>query len=134
MKKLLVLLVVATVLPSLMGCGCCRRLRDRLCRGAYCGATAAPLVAPPVMAAPPLACDPGCGYGSGIVDAGCGYNPGIQTYGYGGGLPINSGYNSGCTSCGGGYELPSYGGGYSDQSYLADPGSSSIDPGPAPAN
>lgn len=132
MKKILALLVVVVVLPSLTGCGCCRRLRDRLCRGAYCGAVAAPLVAPPVMATSPIACDPGCGYGGGIVDAGCGYSPGIQTYGYGGGLP----FDSGCTSCSGGYELPSYGfnGGYSDPGYSSGSGTSTIDPGPAPTN
>ncbi len=126
MKKLLAVLVVATVVPSLTGCGCCRRVRDLFCRGAYCGAAAAPLAAPlappPVMAAPPVAYDPGCGYGGGIVDASCAYDPGMQTYGY----------NGGDWQGGGGYELPSYGGSY-DGGYI-DSGSSTIDPGPAPAN
>ena len=124
MKKLALLLIVATVVTSVTGCGCCRRLRDWVCRGAYCGAAPtvaapAPVAAcPPVYAAPPVA-----------MEAGCGFNPGVQTYGYGGAPMYDSGWMPGCNDCGGGsYSLPSY-----DQGYVTDPGvSGTIDPSPAP--
>lgn len=123
MKKLTSLLIAVILVTSVTGCGCGRRLRDWLCRGAYCGAAPAiaapaPIAAcpPPMYAAPPVAAyDPGCGYG------------GVQTYGYG------SGYDSGwipggCNDCGGSYAMPSY-----DQGYVGDLGTTgTVDPSPAP--
>ena len=82
----LMLLAVAITVTSVTGCGCCRRLRDTLCRGAYCGAPAAALpapLAPPVGSPAPLA-DVGCGFNPVAYDAGCGFDPMVQTYGYNG--------------------------------------------------
>lgn len=135
-KNALMLLVVAVTVTSLTGCGCCRRLRDTLCRGAYCGGPAAALTAPaapPVMAPAPLA-DVGCGFNPVAYDAGCGYDPMVQTYGYNGfpmGAPMMM--DGGCPSCvDGSYSMPSYDSG---GSYLVDPGTSGtigpVDPGPA---
>lgn len=135
MKKLIALCIVTTVVSSVTGCGCVRRLRDFVCRGSRCGATTAiaapPVIAGPPMMAAPMAYDPGCGYGGGIAgyDPSCGY-PGAQTYGYApsydsGWMP---GGPAGCDSCSGGYSMPSYDGGY-----LADPnsGGGTVYPGPA---
>ncbi len=145
MKKLLALLVVATVVSSVTGCGCFRRLRDFACRGAYCGVgstESVPMVAAPMpmMAAPMAAC-PTCPPESMAYDPGCGYS-GMQTLGYGGydmgsaGM-VDSGWSASCPDCQGGvistpsYDMPSY----STPTYdgPAYEGSSN-DPGPAPAN
>lgn len=122
MKKLIALCIATTVITSVTGCGCCRRLRDFVCRGAYCGgsAVAAPApvaIAPPPMAVAPMAYDPGCGYAG--YDPGCGYSAAYPSY--------DSGWTAGpaCESCSGGYSMPSDGG------YLVDPGASTL-PGPAP--
>ncbi len=135
MKKLIALCIVTTVVTSVTGCGCCRRMRDLICRGSRCSQNAvaapAPIMAPPVMPVAPMAtapmmCDPGCGYAG--YDPGCGY-AGPATYGYGA-APMDSGWmpsGPGCESCGGGYTMPSYDGGYT-----VEPGATStIDPGPA---
>ncbi|MEO1496011.1 MAG: hypothetical protein AAFV43_02550 [Planctomycetota bacterium] len=134
----LMLLAVAITVTSVTGCGCCRRLRDTLCRGAYCGAPAAALpapLAPPMVSPAPLA-DVGCGFNPVAYDAGCGFDPMVQTYGYNGfpaggqmmGSPMVM--DGGCPNCvDGSYALPSYDTG---GSYLVDPGTTgSIDPGPA---
>lgn len=132
MKKLIALCIVTTVLSSVTGCGCCRRFRSWICRGAYCGAPAAVAAPAPVPMAPvapiaaaPMAYDPGCGYAG--FDPSCGYS-GMQTYGYGSVPAYDSGWvpgAPGCDSCSGGYSLPSY-----DGSYPVDGGSPA--PGPAP--
>lgn len=123
MKKILALLVVATVVTSVTGCGCCRRLRDTICRGAFCGSPAPVAVAPvaPVAIAPPCGCE-----GAPIaMDAGCGFPAGIQTTAFGS-VP--------CDTCSGGsFSLP----GSSDVIYdspgfLSSP--TTLDPGPAPSN
>lgn len=123
MKKLIALCIVTTLVSSVTGCGCFRRVRDFLCRGSRCG-TAAVIAAPPMVAAPPMmapmAYDPGCG---------CDY--GQQTYGYA--PSYDSGWMpgaAGCDSCSGGYSMPAYDGGYSGGGYLPGPGGQ-IDPGPA---
>lgn len=132
MKKLMALLVLATVVSSVTGCGCCRRLRDTLCRGAYCGTVApAPVaVAPPVMAAPlAVSADCGCNAAPVAFDAGCAYPGAVPTVvGFGG---------AGCDTCSGGsYTLPTSGGVmYDDPGYLTGPAPlSTMDPGPAPTN
>lgn len=147
MKKLLAFLVVATVVSSVTGCGCCRRLRDIACRGAYCGgapAAVAPMVAAPMpmMAAPMAACS-SCPPQSMAYDPGCGYS-GMQTLGYGGydmgsaGV-VDSGWSASCPDCQGGvigtpsYDLPSYGSPTYDGPTQSYEGSSN-DPGPAPTN
>lgn len=87
MRKVAILLAVATIAAQSVGCGCCNRMRDWLCRGAYCGTSApvcaapAPYAAPqPMMMAPapmaatcPQCCppmetsfEPSCGYGAGM--------------------------------------------------------------------
>lgn len=130
MKKLLLLLAVTLLVGNLVGCGCCRRLRDTLCRGAYCGSTAAPqltpafatpapIITPPVQqfVAPPQAmvapcpqpqCAPVCS-----CDPCCSPDPCAQTYGYGsapalnypagnfGGVVNDSGWAAGCSNCDG---------------------------------
>ena len=140
MKKMLALLVVATVATSLTGCGCCRRLRDTICRGAYCGTAApAPIVAPPPVVTAPVApmalgADCGCNAAPIAYDAGCGYPSGVPTMVGFGGVP--------CDTCAGGsYTLPSSGGFsdggviYDDPGYLSSPTTlQPADPGPAPAN
>lgn len=137
MKKLIALCIVTTVVSSVTGCGCARRLRDFVCRGSRCGAVTA-IAAPPIMAAPPMvaapmAYDPGCGYPGAMAgyDPGCGF-PGAQTYGYAPSYDSGwTGGGAGCESCSGGYSMPSYGGGMPvDNGYLAAP-SSGVDPGPA---
>lgn len=50
MKKTLTLLTIVMVTTSLTGCGCVRRLRDSLNRGAFCGTVGAPIT--PTYAAP----------------------------------------------------------------------------------
>ncbi|QDT70766.1 hypothetical protein MalM25_37220 [Planctomycetes bacterium MalM25] len=137
MKKLIALCIVTTVVTSVTGCGCCRRMRDFICRGSRCRQAAvvapAPICAPVVPVAPMAAapmCDPGCGYAG--FDPGCGYS-GPATYGYGGGyggMPMDTGWmpGPGCNSCSGGYTMPSYDGGYSVQPGVP---SSTVDPGPA---
>ncbi len=50
MKKLTILLALLMLTISTVGCGCTRRIRDRLCRGAFCGPAA---VAAPAAAAQP---------------------------------------------------------------------------------
>ena len=125
MKKTMMLLIVATTLSSVVGCGCCRRVRDWMCRGAICK-TPAPVVAPQ-----PVAACPACPPVTTAYDPGCGYE---QTYGYGsypveGPSMIDSGWSSSCPDCSGpSYSLPSDSG----SSYQYDSGSTStIDPGPA---
>ncbi|TWT92329.1 hypothetical protein Pla108_41280 [Botrimarina colliarenosi] len=128
MKKLIALCIVTTVVSSTTGCGCCRRLRDFVCRGAQCGGSAlaapAPMAyAPPPMAVAPMAYDPGCSYAG--YDPGCNYSVGY------GGPSYDSGWSpgaAGCESCSGGYAMPSDGG------YLVDPNASSSMPGPQPLN
>lgn len=121
MKKLILLCVVTTVVTSVTGCGCCRRFRDFLCRGAYCGsgnvvAAPAPIAAPIVAA--PMAYDPGCSYAG--YDPGCGYQVGY------GGAPYDSGWVQGApVGDGGSYTIPSGGG------FLVDPNAPAT-PGPAP--
>jgi hypothetical protein len=92
MRKVTILLAVAIVAAQSVGCGCCNRMRDWLCRGAYCApavptyaapapcAVPAPVMSAPVMAAPmaatcpcPQQCypmetsfEPSCGYGAGM--------------------------------------------------------------------
>ncbi|MEN0110254.1 MAG: hypothetical protein AAF805_05985 [Planctomycetota bacterium] len=104
MKKTALLLAVAVTATSLTGCGCFRRMRDALCRGAYCGAptVAAPAPVAPVM--PLAACPPAMGY-----DPTCGY-AGAQMVGYGSTPMYDSGWvPGGCDDCGAGsYSLPSY--------------------------
>src|SRR3989304_135150 len=55
MKKILILLAVATLTANLTGCYCCRGLRNWFYQGAYCGPAAAPLA---TMTAPPQYCQP----------------------------------------------------------------------------
>lgn len=124
MKKLIALCIVTTVITSVTGCGCCRRFRDMVCRGASCGvatvAAPAPVTyAPPPMAVAPMAYDPGCAYAG--YDPGCGYSAAYA--------PVDSGWSSGpgCESCNSGYSMPSSGG------YLVDPNASML-PGPAAVN
>ena len=119
MKKVIALCIVTIVVSSVTGCGCCRRLRGFICRGAYCGGSAvaapAPIMQP--LAVAPMACDP-CG-GFADYDPGCGYSAA-----YGSAPGYDSGWTQAgpaCDSCSGGYSMPSYG----------DPNSSVI-PGPAP--
>ncbi|TWT78485.1 hypothetical protein Pla123a_12770 [Posidoniimonas polymericola] len=50
MKRFTLLLAALMLVSSTVGCGCVRRLRDRLCRGSYCGPAAA--VAPAAIASP----------------------------------------------------------------------------------
>jgi len=121
MKKILIVLAAAMLITSVSGCGCFRRMRDFLCRGAYCGSSQATVAAPaPMYAAPPtyaapMAYDPACGY-----DPSCGYG-GVQ-YGYNA-VPMDMG---GCDDCQSGYSLPTYGG------EMMSPGSGGVFPGPAP--
>ncbi len=124
MKKLIALCIVTTVVTSVTGCGCCRRFRDFICRGANCGAATvaapAPIAyAPPPMAVAPMAFDPGCSYAG--ADPGCGY---MTAY-----PQMDSGWTSGqaCESCNSGYSMPSSGG------VLVDPNASML-PGPAAVN
>ncbi|TWT37364.1 hypothetical protein KOR34_23140 [Posidoniimonas corsicana] len=56
MKRITLLLAALMLVSSTVGCGCCRRLRDRLCRGSYCGPAAA--VAPAAVASPGLLAGP----------------------------------------------------------------------------
>lgn len=93
MKRVAMLMVVTMITTSFVGCGCVRRVRDRLCRGAYCGPTtaSAPLMAAPVVVAPQVS-------PSVVYDAGCGYDPGC-------GAEPGCGYT---TSYGGGSSYPSY--------------------------
>lgn len=39
-KRIALLLAVVVYAASLTGCSCCRRMRDTLCRGAFCGSRA----------------------------------------------------------------------------------------------
>ncbi|QDU89967.1 hypothetical protein Pla175_33650 [Pirellulimonas nuda] len=85
MRRVAMLMLLTMVVTSLVGCGCCRRLRDRVGRGAYCGPTAAPAqqyVAAPQCAAPAP---------SVVYDAGCGYDPGCA---YGAAYGSSSGFQS----------------------------------------
>ncbi|MGL4515041.1 MAG: hypothetical protein ACRCT8_18300 [Lacipirellulaceae bacterium] len=107
MKNLLVVLTFAVVTTSVTGCGCFRRARDFVCRGAYCGGSSV-AAAPPVMMASPapvMAYDPSCAYGD------------VQTMGY----PMEAD----CAAAG--YSMPTtYDGGT-----MID-GGSTVVPGPAP--
>lgn len=88
MKKVLLLLVAATLLSSTLGCGCCRRLRDRICRGAFCGSSTATTVpsyvAPAAVptfvpqASAPVMCAPMAVENCYPVEASCGYDPGCS--------------------------------------------------------
>ncbi len=81
------LMLLTLVVTSLVGCGCCRRLRDRVGRGAYCGPTTA--AAPTFAVAPqPQFVAPAP---SVVYDAGCNYEPSC-TYGaaYGGSPEFSS--------------------------------------------
>jgi len=73
MKRITLLLALALLTSSVVGCGCCRRLRDSLNRGAYCGTTSAvtpayvapapaPVVVPQAqpMFVPQAQCAPQC--------------------------------------------------------------------------
>ena len=75
MKKIALALALVVYLSSLTGCGCFRRVRGTLCRGAICGTQSAPLlsrvaapapapivVSPPapIVAAPPVVRAPVC--------------------------------------------------------------------------
>lgn len=51
MKNLTLLLALAMLTTQFVGCGCFRRMRDTLCRGAYCGETA-PIVPRPGILTP----------------------------------------------------------------------------------
>lgn len=138
MKRISGLLIVAIVASSVTGCGCCRRVRDTLCRGAYCGPPAAAALAPapvPAIAAPmaaPIAAAPACGceFTAPVAyDAGCGCPSEFQTTAFGGAV---------CDGCqGGSYTLPGTAGGviYDDPGFVTTPGPTmSTDPGPAPTN
>ncbi len=111
MKKIAFLLAIMVYASSLTGCGCYRRIKGTLCRGAYCGtqsaaigapvrvAAPAPMIiqqpaqyvaAPQVYAAPccecpPVSCDPCCDP--------CGADYGV---GYGGGSIGSVGSDCGC--------------------------------------
>ena len=137
MKKLLALLVVVTVVTSVTGCGCCRRVRDMICRGAYCGPTATVPAPAPVTVAPLAAACPSCPPTTMAYDPSCGYS-GVETLGYGG-YPmvspmVDSGWSASCSDCQGGvistpsYDLPSY-----DSTYQPTD-SGTRDPGPATVN
>lgn len=128
MKKLLALLAVALFVTSVTGCGCCRRLRDAICRGSRCAA-------PATMAAPapiPQAVCPSCPPAPVVYDAGCEY--GAQTYGYPMDPMYGSAWTDDCSTCSGGsYTIPETVG----PSYFSDSDDSlngTITPGPAPAN
>lgn len=56
MKRITLLLAALMLVSSTVGCGCVRRLRDRLCRGSYCGPAAA--VAPAAVASPGMVAAP----------------------------------------------------------------------------
>lgn len=105
-KELIAVCVVATVVSSTTGCGCLRRFRDCLCRGARCSAPATVAAPAPVaqpLAVAPMAYDPGCGYAG--YDPGCAYT-GQQMVGYPGQPVFDSGWTPGCESCSGGYAAP----------------------------
>ena len=64
MKRIALLLTLALFVTSLSGCGCARRIRGYLCRGAYCG-TQTPMlgsvgapVTRPIVAAPQVVSAP----------------------------------------------------------------------------
>lgn len=126
-NKIMLLMALAMFVSSVAGCGCCRRVRDWVCRGAICR-PAAPLAAQ-ATAAPPVAACPSCPPVVSSYDPGCGY--GEQTYGYGsypieGGV-IDSGWSSSCPDCQGpSYTLPS------DSGYSVESGT--VMPGPVPEN
>ncbi len=110
MKKIIVLLAVVILVTSTTGCGCMRRLRDRLCRGAFCGSTATPgvigsTVAPaptpifvPQAAAPMYGvpcetcypCDPCCDPCAGGASYGGGWNSDCDCNSSGSYLPAGS--------------------------------------------
>ncbi len=52
MKKIALLMVVVVYAASLTGCGCFRRVRGTLCRGAFCGTRSAPVLTPVRAPAP----------------------------------------------------------------------------------
>ncbi|MEM8864669.1 MAG: hypothetical protein AAGF31_03890 [Planctomycetota bacterium] len=70
MKKFALLLAVAMLTSSLVGCGCCRRVRSLFNRGAFCGTPAAAAIAAPPQSfvipapapvvVPQASCDPCC--------------------------------------------------------------------------
>ncbi|MEM6656037.1 MAG: hypothetical protein AAF596_09560 [Planctomycetota bacterium] len=107
MKKLTLLMAIVLLTSQLVGCGLFRRVRDTLCKGAYCGAStvSAPgFVAPATVVAPQapiivpqasVGCDP-CVTCSPVCDPCC--DPCMT-----GGLayPMATGY-SGCNDCNGG--------------------------------
>ncbi|MEQ8849540.1 hypothetical protein [Botrimarina sp.] len=129
-RNVIALCVVTTLVTSTTGCGCFRRLRDTICRGARCGAPAAVAAPAPVVqpiAVAPMAYDPGCGYAA--ADPGCAY-PGGQVVGYPGTLGgVDSGWTPGCESCSGGYAMPPV---INGGDYIMDPnaGAGLSDPGP----
>jgi hypothetical protein len=110
MKNLLVLLALAVVTTSVTGCGCFRRARDFVCRGAFCGSTAA-ATTPVVMAAPApvMAYEPSCGYS------------GVQTMAY----PVEADCAAGSYSMPTTFDSGAMGGTMVD-------GGTMISPGPAP--
>ncbi|MEM6799230.1 MAG: hypothetical protein AAF589_06920 [Planctomycetota bacterium] len=116
MKKVTILLAALMLASSTVGCGCCRRIGDLFNRGAYCGPSAvatptyvAPVAAPAPtpMVIPQASYAPACCPCEPCCDP-CG-QPCCETYGYGatpmeytGGVPTyDSGWSSGCDSCGG---------------------------------
>lgn len=159
MKKTLLLVTVALLVTSTVGCGCCRRLRDRLCRGAFCGATplgapavmgvaptpvyapqaVAPMATAPLVAAPQavVPCEPCCV----PCDPCCAPDPCCTSYGYGGceGPMMDSGYATSEGCCDGaslGAPVESYQGGViempaDDAPSIAPPRGGNTDPGPA---
>lgn len=116
MRKITILLAVAIVAAQSVGCGCCNRLRDWLCRGAYCGAPAQAYVAPAPCAVPaPVA------YGAPLA-ATCPTCP-QQCY------PMETSFEP---SCGYGAGMPMYADGGWAPSGTAAPGGVIVDPAPAP--
>ncbi|MEX2167916.1 MAG: hypothetical protein WD851_01275 [Pirellulales bacterium] len=98
MRKIPILLAVAIIAAQSVGCGCCNRMRDWLCRGAYCGAPAQTYVAPApcavpapmMMGAPMAATCPTCPQGYPMetsFEPSCGYGAGMPMYTEGGWAP-----------------------------------------------
>ena len=99
MKKVMILLAMAMLVSSAVGCGCCRRFTSLFNRGAYCGPSVAsptyvapptPVVAPTPMVVPTAQCAPQCIPCQPCCDPCTTCDPCCETYGYGG-----------CDTCGG---------------------------------
>ena len=121
MKRVTILLAVAVIAAPSGGCGCCGRLRDWLCRGAFCGAPAAPTYAAPAPLAVPPPMSMGAPMPMAAPIAGC--PPGY---------PMETVYEPGCAYDVGMPAGPMYGSGGWAPSGTVLPQPRAMDPGPAP--